>query len=157
MAIGNTNAIIGDSRKDLLLAGAQSVAWEMVGSGGTGFTWPSYLRLVTAETGGSEIFYVVANVIDLSSYSKLWISWEGTHASGSPGQWALAVSSTKNALLATYDARILRTSPFGGATGARESLDISALNGEYYIRVHVKPYSGSTITTEDILSVWLEV
>jgi hypothetical protein len=71
--------------------------------------------------------------VDLTSINSIEIDWRGT-LTGSFGNAALVVSTNKIASLGTYNARILKTNV--SFSRLIETLNVSGLSGEYYIRVH---------------------
>jgi hypothetical protein len=91
--------------------------------------------LITASPiqARSEITWVTDKAINLTPYSLLKIRWRNTGSTTSTNVSRLCVSTNKTGDSTTFDARINKTNTFNEI---EESLNISALNGNYFIRVH---------------------
>lgn len=101
-----------------------------------------YLALSRTTEGTGRRSWITTNAIDLTALTKLVFDWQGLHTDGygDPGnvQYAIqvvtAAQRTSNEL--TYTANYSKTFAFTRETAAE--LDVSALNGSYYIRFIVR-------------------
>ncbi len=154
MAVGRTNAkgASGGGANTILLTGPiENVSFD-------GGVDQGVCKLVWTSGTDVDVSFVTTDPIDLTPYSKLWISWEGKdYEPNYNEEHAIVVSTIKTATRATYDARILRVGGFYDNQGKIESLDISALNGSYYIRAHVWNDSPPATAYTKVYSLWLEV
>jgi len=80
---------------------------------------------------GAERTYVTHIPIPLKKIKTLYIDWSGEATSLC--NFAFCVSTSQVSPRTVYEARILIAAPF---TRTISSLDVSALTGEYYLRVH---------------------
>jgi len=157
---GTAWVLMGSTRQYLFRLGTEEVAWTDYSiTGAPTFTeWP-LLNKINITSLIAEGMSVTDSAIDLTPYSKLYIAWEGSFTGLNSNNVSLVASATKNAGYNTYDARIIRTSSFTANTAVLESLDISALNGSYYIRYHA--YSddddASDLVNLQVYAIWLEV
>ena len=112
-----------------------------------------YLRGGTSFSSRDERTYVTDEMIDVTNYNALKIEWHVQAMAGSLG--ALIVSTNKMGNHLTYDAQLAQT--FGTGGRVIGSLDISNLNGNYYIRMHAvsDPY-GEAPGVIEAYKVWLE-
>jgi len=168
MAIGITNSGGVDTKKYLFRVGASDVPWVTYTPTGT----PTYItsaiaKAIKSAEAISEGVYVTDSALDLTPYSKLWVAWQGFYAGIPSGVSSVNVSTTKNGDYTVYDARTLRSAIFTdypdsgiGYNGAKlDSIDISALNGNYYIRLHSREGdddAGDSVFTY-AYAIWLEV
>lgn len=101
-----------------------------------------YIALARTTAGTGRRSWITANPIDLTELNKLVFDWQGLHTDGygDPGnvQYAIqvvtAAQRTSNEL--TYTANYSKTFAFARETAAE--LNVSALNGSYYIRFIVR-------------------
>ena len=112
-----------------------------------------YLRGGTSFSSRDERTYVTDEMIDVTNYNALKIEWHVLGMAGSLG--ALIVSTNKMGNYLTYDAQLAQT--FGTDGRVIGSLDISNLNGNYYIRMHaVSDLYGEIPGVIEAYKVWLE-
>ena len=133
--------------------GVENVAWVTGYSAGTTGNTQSkeatYLHLEALSIG--QRTYVTDAVVDLTSISTIWVDWVNT---GDAGMYSCLVASTnKTASYTTYNARTLVTGAFVRGTN---SLDVSGLSGNHYIRVHASGVVGFIYSKIKAYKVWLE-
>lgn len=160
-ADGSAFSILSHKRKWLMAIGNDEVIFAQAGDTIT------FRELVLGlymqnNTESKEAYYVTADAIDLTPYSKLYIAWEGS-VGGTNSYAVLAVSTTKIASYSTYDARIARTTSFEeslsgvGDNAQREFIDVSSLSGNHYIRIHSVTGTGTVFSNLIIRGLWLGV
>lgn len=112
-----------------------------------------FLRGGTSFSSRDERTYVTDKMIDVTNYNALKIEWQVLAMWRGLG--ALIVSTNKMGNYLTYDAQLAQT--FGTGGRVIGSLDISSLNGNYYIRIHAvsDPY-GEAPGIIEAYKVWLE-
>ena len=151
-ADGSSFSVLSHKRKQLFFGGQE----EVVIDGGTNY---DHAIFITA-TGSSNESYIVTNAaIDLTPYSKVGVIWECIEydPQGGSASASLVASTTKAGTKDTYDARVLRLAPFYGNQGKVDILDVSALSGNHYIRVHSFNYGVESTTIVTVYGLWLEV
>lgn len=112
-----------------------------------------FLRGGTSFSSRDERTYVTDKMIDVTNYNALKIEWHVQAMARSLG--ALIVSTNKMGNHLTYDAQLAQT--FGTGGRVIGSLDISSLNGNYYIRMHaVSDLYGEISGFIEAYKVWLE-
>jgi hypothetical protein len=99
---------------------------------------------VTGITDVSEVGWVTDVLVNLTAYSSLKITWRQVGDANNNNASRLVVSTNKTADSTTFDARISNANTFSLQT---DTLDISGLSGNYYIRVHAR--DNSTIASID--------
>jgi hypothetical protein len=116
-----------------------------------------HLYLLAAQSNGTaERTYVLDYKVDVTDYTVLKIDWEDTVTGTSTNkQHAVCLSDVKTGSMATYDYRLYREQSFERTI---DSLDISLVSGEYYIRVHGRDnYASGTRSGEvKAYKIWLE-
>jgi hypothetical protein len=131
--------------------GEHEEMWE-VGlhqSGATPTKRPTTLR-ITAEDD-AEASFVTTQRIDLTPYSSLKINM---YFVTDVGEGHIIVSSNQTGSLEDYTANVT----LWGSPGTN-TLNVSNLSGEYYIRIHVRnydPYGWGMSSFLDVYKVWLE-
>jgi len=86
----------------------------------------------------SEETVVTVDTLSLTDYDTAYCDWYGTMAgteSYEDTKHAFIISTNQMASYTTYDARVLQEDGFVRTV---DSLDVSGLDGDYYIRVHVR-------------------
>jgi hypothetical protein len=102
---------------------------------------------ITVKAGGTGGFppintAVTNNAIDLTTAQTLKLQFSGFGAGAYTGRSIYLVASTnKTANQDTYNARVFDTSISGTVVDKIMTLDVSALSGLYYIRVHARTAS----------------
>lgn len=89
-------------------------------------------------TANAEALWVTDNKVDLTNTDTLYITWEvvGTNGDKQNHEISFIASSTKEGDFETYDARLNHALGNSEMSKTTESLDVSGLAGEYYIRVN---------------------
>jgi len=107
-----------------------------------------YLRARNAGGGTAVKAYVIDIAVDVTKIDKVKVDW------ASPGGHTVyfVVSTVKMDNYTTYDARYLRNPSF---ERTENEVDVSALTGLRYIRVHARS-EGGTACTLRIYKVWGE-
>lgn len=154
------------SKKLLLLAtmsGAESVNPLLYDEGEEGIDWVegysmgtgsqskggSYFSLSASAVYGQRT-YVIDRRIPLLRYSSLKADWQITD--GGQGSLYLCISTSKDENHSVYEERVERTGSF---TRGTDTMDISGINGKFYVRVHLR----ASITwglSARVYKVWLE-
>jgi hypothetical protein len=121
----------------------------------TGLGSLSTRLVVTGIAGTSEVAWVTDRTVNLTSFTTLNITWQQVGDAVNTNSSRLCVSTTKDDDSTVFDARISNTNTFGIQT---DTLDISGLNGHYFVRVHSRDNSGSISVDTDLIvyKVWLE-
>lgn len=103
---------------------------------------PTHLYL---EADEAEVAYVTVGLYDLTNYDEITIGYEANQIdSGSSQQdfeMALIIDDDKLGDINNYIAKFDLITPF---QFRRDVFDISALNGEHYIRIHIKAINGAS-------------
>ncbi|MBM7579996.1 hypothetical protein [Jeotgalibacillus terrae] len=86
----------------------------------------------TGINGGGQLALVTDQPLDLTNFSTVIIDWGTTLTAGKSH---LIVSSVKNGDFNTFEAKRTRDGSFNRVV---ESLDVSGLTGEFYIRFHIQ-------------------
>lgn len=110
-------------------------------SGGTLTKNIDHLYAEAVESPGpAERAWVTDAPVDLTGIDEIVVDWEGITSADFQRNASFIVSTTKIADEDTFDARIQK-----GALFARtiDTLDVSALTGSYYVRVHAR-FDGSS-------------
>ena len=138
-------------------AGTENVDWIKGSSGGTVTFNTSSMYVSTSSTQTAVDSYAVTNVlVNLTNINTLKIDWAGSIYQQIIAGMYLCVSTTKLGTYGTYNARL-----YGGmASFARrtDSLDVSGLTGNYYLRIHAQKSSSSVVGSASltIYNVWGE-
>lgn len=148
-ADGSSFSVLSHKRKQLFFGGKE----EVVIDGGLN---EKHAIVILADTYQEDAYFVTNAAIDLTPYSKVGIVWEGIEYAreGGPSSGSLVVSTVKSASRETYDARVIRLYSFYGNV---DLLDVSALSGNYYIRVHAFNYGYDSTMSIRAFTIWLEV
>ena len=122
-----------------------------------------HLYLKQGAAGGSNKIgyrtYVTENAIDLTDWNTIKSEWEGNRASSwTNNRASFVVSTNKTANYTTNNGITERVNQVFATT--TDSIDISALSGNHYVRVHVRGATNSVGTqywTEaKAYKIWLE-
>lgn len=109
----------------------------------------------TTTNGPEEVSAVTDTMVDLTNYTKAKIEFT---SSGDPNLRYIIASTNKTGNHTVYTASA--TNSIISATKVTAELDISALTGNYYIRVHQYANhvdgKGTTSTTMYLYRIWLE-
>ncbi len=94
------------------------------------------------------------NTIDLTGYDKLYIDWDivWTKSTSTPASVQLVITSTKDNNF-TLNATLSHNSDGANVSG-KEFIDVSALNGEFYIGIYKYEYNSNSTAT--IRQIWAE-
>ena len=95
------------------------------------------------------------NTIDLTNVKKIYIDWQ-VSMSGLSQVASLVVSTAQTATYTTNNALLSYTSGFSRRIN---SLDVTALNGSYYVKVHARDNrttSGLHTTQVTVYAIYLE-
>lgn len=95
------------------------------------------------------------NTIDLTGVKKIYIDWQ-VSMSGLSQVAALVVSTAQTATYSTNNAVLSYTTAFSRRL---EALDVTALSGSYYVKVHARdnrPTSGLNTTQVTVYAIYLE-
>jgi hypothetical protein len=112
-----------------------------------------YLRLYA--TDGAEATWVTDNAVDLTGIRYVSIEWMNNGVTDETNNSFLVVSKSKTSNHNTYDRRLERTGQFGEEENlTKDSLNVSALDGIYYIRIH--SYSAEYFSRIRVYRVYLE-
>ena len=159
---GTSFDILQNIRKFIdMLNGNMGVILITGGTGGTFTTsFVAYKRVSVGAGGEKDAYFVIDDAIDLTPYSKLWAVWSVGIGAGSEATNSLSainISTTKNGSYSVYTARIVRTATT--ANPVKDSVDVSALNGSYYVRIHARTNSsdGADAASATFYGIWLEV
>jgi hypothetical protein len=100
--------------------------------------------------------YVTDGKIDLSSIRTLYFEWENSGLNNASTQSFVVVSTEKDGDVNTYNARKLVSGTFAKNI---DLLDVSALKGSYYIRLHARDSSAVSPRQSElrVYRVWGEV
>ena len=137
-------------------AGTENVDWIQGSASGVTFNTGD-IEISTELTTTTVESYAVTNVlVDLTNINTLKIDWQGSvYQAVAPGMH-LCVSTTKLGTNTTYNARLSG----GNVSFARrtDSLDVSGLTGNYYLRIHTyKRFSSSASQVSlTVYNVWGE-
>lgn len=141
--------------------GAESVPWvpgESV-AGGLQVKHSDYMYAEVGETAVARKAWVTDVAVDLASVNTVYVDWDligsGSFSADGIGENLIIASTTKMGNHLVYDAIINLQGEYVRQVTA---LDVSALSGLYYIRVHAKDGSGSGTrkAVQKVCRVWLE-
>jgi hypothetical protein len=102
------------------------------------------------QAGIVQIQYVTGITVNLNNIKTLFIDWENVGSSSNNQNAHLIVSTTQSASTAIFDARVSIDNVFPRTI---TSLDVSALSGQYYIRVAARTAS-SGVGVDSIVNVY---
>ena len=105
--------------------------------------------LAQQSDGKPEIAYVTDALVDLTGINTLYIDWENTGSAINHYSYFIA-STNKTGDRATFNARFINNFKFVRSVS---SLDVGALMGNYYIRMHVKD-NDATATAKSELKIY---
>lgn len=135
--------------------GAEPVSWVVGYSAGTTIVGNSqskesdHLYLQAFSVGVRT--YVTDSVVDLTNINTIWIDWENV---GDAKQYSCLIASTnKTATYTTYNARLMVT---GNFSRTEQSLDVSGLSGNHYIRIHATGPVALAYSKINAYKVWIE-
>lgn len=151
-----TGTLESDGKKYLYRLGTKDVAWVNYNLVGTStFTDEVLDGYISINAQIAEGMSVTDAAIDLTAYSKLYVAWQGSLGGGMSNNFSIIASTVKEDRYTSYNARISRSAAFVNV----ESLDISALTGNHYVRYHAySHYDGETnYVNLRVYAVWLEV
>ena len=97
-----------------------------------------YLYLSAGQSPDNERTYVTDEAIDITGASTITIEWENTGQNDINNNSYLAVSSSKTGSHASTDAVLHKELIFNKRN---DTLDVSGLSGNKYIRVHAEYYN----------------
>lgn len=93
---------------------------------------------VTATNNGGQRTWVTDVPVDMTGWDEVSISWSNTGGNSANQQSHFIISSSKMGNNTVWDRILTRSNTFAQVT---QTLDVSALNGLYYIRVHAQRVS----------------
>lgn len=131
-------------------------------TGGSNAITEDYLDVIEYGTrinvpgiaGVSDLAWVTDVTVDLTNYSSVEITWRQAGTANNSTSSRLCVSSNKTADSNTFDARLSKANTFSKVT---ESLDVSGLSGNYYIRVHARDNSTFASVTSTVIVYKIEL
>jgi hypothetical protein len=102
----------------------------------------------------TERVWVTDSTVDLTGWDQLQITWSNTGANDTDNLSRIIVSTNKNGDYndAPIAASLNKTSTFSEIS---ETVDISALNGNYYIRVHARRNGNNGNSTVNVFNISL--
>lgn len=109
---------------------------------------------VAGVAGTSEVAWVTDTMVELTAYSSLKITWAQNGDANNNNSSRLCVSTSKNDDSTVFDLRLSNTNTFSKQT---DTLDISTLSGQFYIRIHARDNSGSVSVSSDLLVYEIEL
>jgi hypothetical protein len=154
----------GDGRTYLYNAGDECTAltggWvQGYKSGTNGFTKnASNITMYDASGSADEIAIVTNNLIDLSEASTLNVEFDGFGSGTYTSRYLYLVESTnKTANRDTYDGKMSWSyNSIGTVSHYIGSMDVSALNGLYYVRIHCRTALATDRCDLTVYNVWTE-
>ncbi len=106
------------------------------------------------EPADAERTYVTDKKVDLTNWDTLKVEWENTGDESDGNQSHIVVSTNKTASHGTSNASYNTTTDF---TKRTNSVEISGLLDEYYIRVHAGAVIFNNVESEiKVHKIWLE-
>lgn len=107
------------------------------------------------ESGTSARTYVTDLSVDLTNIKTLYIEWENIGIASNSNNSYLIASTDKIGTTATYNARFHKYNRF---VKRIDALDVSALTGNYFVRVHATDTNSTADATSEIkvYRVWGE-
>lgn len=132
--------LIGDTGLSRLYTnGYEDIAWIEGYSSGTGTqsknTDHLYLKGGTYDFGADERSYVTDSKVSLANISTLYVDWENTGVN-TANHMAYVVLEVHNAKTEGYGSGVTRISVNLPFSRRIDSLDVSTLEGEYYMAIH---------------------
>lgn len=117
--------------------GLEGCLWVAGYSSGTGTQTKNsdhlYLKAPGTVVSTDTKTYITDALIDLSKYKTLYVDWENLAANVDNNMSLFSITTNKNGDAVTYDAAIEHwNETFSRTVG---QLDVSSLNGDYYIKV----------------------
>ena len=109
----------------------------------------------TASTS-SQVSFTTDNKVNLSNISILYIDWENTGDNSTSNSSRFLVGNTKDSTSGEFETRIVVERNFARKI---DILDVSSLNGEYYIRVFTNDSTGTSNPVDSetkVYRVWGE-
>ncbi len=140
-------------------AGTENVDWIKGSSVGTVTFGASYMSVSTSSTQTAVDSYAVTNVlVNLTNINTLKIDWAGSIYQQIIAGMYLCISTTKLGTYGTYNARLSGGSGLDSFARRTDSLDVSGLTGNYYLRIHAQKSSSSVVGSASltIYNVWGE-
>ncbi len=98
-----------------------------------------FKKLEESTVTNTKLTYVMDHKVDLSDTNEIYVDWEGNSYSESAAAYVwLVVSTDKMGSEHVYHDRLIETveQDFVGMSRRISVLDVSDLDGEYYVRVH---------------------
>ena len=154
--IGGTWKRAWSAIKMLYNYGVELVAWVVGASALTGSQSKEadHLYLTCREPAGEDFAYrtyVTNGLVGLTNYTTMHVEWEAPTGGGPNAH--LVASTVKLGDPWTYDARVIKAGT--GWAKRTDSVNISALSGDYYVRVHLVN-SAAAWAYLKVYKVWLE-
>ena len=140
-------------------AGTENVDWIKGSSVGSVTFGASSMSVSTSSTKKAVDSYAVTNVlVSLTNINTLKIDWAGSATQKIIAGMYLCVSTTKLGTYGTYNARLYGGDSFSPFVRRTDSLDVSGLTGNYYLRIHAQKSSSSVVGSASltIYNVWGE-
>lgn len=134
-------------------AGLEPTPW-VAGVGGGRKEW-CYLYMFgnASSSNPANVSYVTDTTVNLSGVSKVKIRWRNGGMISNNNKSYLIVSTSKLGDIYTYDARLEKSSRFNLT---EDELEVSSLNGSYFIRVHAWNVTPNENTNVEAVQIWLE-
>jgi hypothetical protein len=134
-----------------LLTGGYVVGY----SAGTGTQSKQATYLYLDQTAGTlgEKTYVTNNLINFTGVKTIYVEWENIGDNDDSVNSVLAVSTNKTGGTAVFDGKFTNQYNFARRI---DSLDVSNLNGDYYIRVHARTGASARTSKLKVYKIWGE-
>jgi len=116
----------------------------------------SYIELYALNSGATAEGTVVTDaLVDLTDVNTIHIDWLNNGNASDDNESYLVVSTNKTDSHATYDARLAKVNTF---TRTTDTLDVSGLTGDHYIRVHARDANATAQVVSGVYmyKLWLE-
>jgi hypothetical protein len=138
--------------------GTQNVAWTTGSSSGTDGSVSISSPYITIAAGYSgfntttnERTARTTNTVNLSGITTLYVELDtAVRGLGSQSIFHLIASTSSTASFSTFNARTSLTNQFATGSTTTISLDVSALSGSYFIRLHQR--DGSTSSAQGAIT-----
>jgi hypothetical protein len=129
-------AVNGYTEQLIYESGAELEPFVAGYSAGTGAqTKTATYMQVSATANDGQRTYVTDSAVDLTAWDQVVITWQNAGGNSANQYSHLAVSTSKMSDYATNNAILTKQNTFAQTTA---TLDVSSLNGSYYIRVHAR-------------------
>lgn len=113
----------------------------------------NYLHLIGGSSGWGVRTYVTNSLIRLTDVNTIYVEWENGGSNSTHTISGMVISTVKTGNIDTNNAFVVVRSNF---LPLISQLDVSAITGDYYIRVHGQSNTAGVLSSLRVYRIWIE-